>query len=96
MRNLSLDASGNPPSEPLRVCILTPSLRLVGNIHLAKVGKQERRLTALLQSNKDFLAMTQVLVQDRGTCQALERHRLPFLQVNLENVEAIWPVENVD
>jgi hypothetical protein len=63
-------------------------LKLEGEIYLTRVGKSNRRLTALLHSDKDFLAMTDVTVSDRDDKVI---HKAPFLQVNIKHIETLWP-----
>jgi class 3 adenylate cyclase len=59
-----------------------------GEIYLTRAGKSSRRLTALLHSDKDFLAMTDVTVCDRAGSPV---HKAPFLQVNIKHIETLWP-----
>jgi hypothetical protein len=78
----------NEHSDVIRVTVITNTLQLEGKIYLTRVGKSSRRLTALLHSDKDFLAMTDVTVCDRAG-NAVQK--APFMQVNIKHIEALWP-----
>lgn len=73
-----------------RVTVVTGTLIIEGNIYLAKVGKDDRRLTTFLNSDKKFVAMTDVVVVDRLS-SAPKPVQYPFIEVNMATVEYIKP-----
>ncbi|MEB3207019.1 MAG: hypothetical protein VKK59_06700 [Vampirovibrionales bacterium] len=87
MNDININES-NSHAEVIRVIVITNTLQLEGEIYLTRVGKSTRRLTALLHSDKDFLAMTDVTVCDRSGNPV---QKPPFLQVNIKHIEALWP-----
>lgn len=79
-------------ATPTRVRVLTRTLNLEGEIYVPKVGKSDRRLTRLLQSDRKFLPMTNVQIMDRGL-GARTSELCPFLEVSIANIEIIQPLD---
>ena len=69
---------------------MTPSFCLEGDMHFPRLGKEGRRLSNLLNSDRQFIAMTNVYVTNRATGDRSAKC-FPFIQVNLSNVEFIQP-----
>lgn len=83
-------SSSDADHTTVRVTIATATLLMEGDLYLPKTGKDDRRLTALLNSERRFLALTDVMVYDRATnTRVQEKH--PFLEVNLNSIEFVKP-----
>lgn len=79
-------------TESTRIQLMTASYMLEGNVYLPRAMKENRRLTNLLNSDKRFLALTKVVMMNRATGE-IESDDLPFIQVNMDAIELIKPVE---
>lgn len=79
-----------PKNDQVRVTILTNHHILTGDVHLPKTGKEDRRLTTLLNSDRKFIAITSVEVKDRLT-RTKDPQTYPFIQVSLNAIELIKP-----
>lgn len=80
-------------TESTRIEMVTATHRLEGNIFLPRAMKENRRLTNLLNSDKRFVALTQVTVTDRTTGQQ-DATVYPYIQVNMNAIELVKPIEN--
>lgn len=79
-------------TESTRIQLMTASYILEGNVYLPRAMKENRRLTNLLNSDKRFLAMTKVMMMNRETGD-VESESLPFIQVNMDAIEIIKPID---
>ncbi len=77
-------------TEAQRVTVITPTLVVEGNIFLSKVGKDDRRLTSYLNSDKRFMAMTDVVMVDRLS-SAPKPVKYDFVQIKFDSIECIKP-----
>lgn len=79
-----------PQVDRLRVIIMTRSFSLEGDLYFPRVGKEGRRFSSLLNSDRRFMSMTKVTIIDR-TSGLKDPQIHPFLQVNMESVEFVLP-----
>lgn len=93
MQSRPFSPGGNenkPDTELLKVAVATATLLMEGYIYLPKTGKQERRLTNLLNTERRFLPITQVVVYDRATNTRLHDNQ-PLIEVNMDAIEYVKP-----
>ncbi len=80
-------------TESAQIEVVTATHKLLGTVFLPRAMKENRRLTNLLNSDKRFVALTNVTVTDR-----LSNEQTPepigFLQVNLQSIELVKPVND--
>lgn len=82
-------------SEKLRAMVVTRYFNLEGNMHFPRLGKEGRRLSNMLNSDRKFIAMTNVKIINR--MNGLQDPKIyPFIQVNLESIEFIQPYDDPD
>jgi hypothetical protein len=82
--------SQRPTTDKLRAVVMTASFTLEGDLYFPRFGKEGRRLSNMLNSERRFVAMTNVIVLDRATgIRDPKVH--PFIQVNMESVEFVQP-----
>ena len=79
-----------PVSDKLRVVVSTRSFSLEGFLHFPRLGKEGRRLSNLLNTDRRFMALTNVTVTDRMS-GIVNPKPLPMLQINMESVEFVQP-----
>jgi hypothetical protein len=77
-------------ADVLRAIIVTRFFNLEGNIHFPRLGKEGRRLSNMLNTDRKFIAMTDVQIINRvnGT---RDPKTYPFIQINIEAIEFIQP-----
>ncbi|MBR6127572.1 hypothetical protein IKQ21_07810 [bacterium] len=75
-----------------RVYIETKEYVIRGTVYMPKVGKKNRLLTEILNTNKQFLAVTDCDIESKLTPQRPVEH-YKFLEVNLSTVLIMRPVE---
>ena len=82
------------PSEAWseRVYIETKEYIIKGVVYMPKIGKRNRLLTEILNTNKQFLAVTDCEIESKLTPQKPIEH-YKFLEVNLSTVLIMRPVE---
>ena len=75
-----------------RVYIETNEYIIKGTVHMPKIGKRNRLLTDILNTNKQFLAVTECEIESKLAPQRpIEKYK--FLEVNLSTVLIMRPVE---
>lgn len=79
-----------PNADKLRAVVMTSSFGLEGDLHFPRLGKEGRRLSNLLNSDRRFIAMTNVTVINRLN-GVRDPKIYPFIQVNMESVEFVQP-----
>jgi hypothetical protein len=79
-----------PQADKLRVVIMTHSFNLEGDLYFPRVGKEGRRFSSLLNTERRFMAMTNVSITNRVT-GVKDPKPYPFIQVNMESVEFVLP-----
>ncbi len=80
-------------TESAKIEVVTATHKLLGTVFLPRAMKENRRLTNLLNSDKRFMALTNVTVTDRLSGQQ-EPDTYGFLQVNLLSIELVKPVKD--
>lgn len=73
--------------DVVEVTVLTRHQALKGMLHLPKTAKSDRRLTELLNSNRRFIALTNVEITDRASGRVtafLHRNDIPYGTGNTE------------
>lgn len=81
---------GTRDSDLMRVTIATSTLLIEGYIHLPKTGKEDRRLTNLLNTERTFIPLTNVVIYDRATnTRQLDTH--PLIEININSIEYVKP-----
>ena len=79
-----------PNADKLRAVVMTRSFGLEGDLHFPRLGKEGRRLSNLLNSERRFIAMTNVTVINR--LNGIRDPKVyPFIQINMESVEFVQP-----
>ena len=77
-----------------RVYIETKEYVIKGTVYMPKIGKRTRLLTEILNTNKQFLAVTDCEIESKLTPQRpIEKYK--FLEVNLSTVLIMRPVEQI-
>lgn len=80
-------------SEKLRAMVVTRYFNLEGSMHFPRLGKEGRRLSNMLNSDRKFIAMTNVKIINR--MNGLQDPKIyPFIQVNVESIEFIQPYDD--
>lgn len=75
-----------------RVYIETKEYVIKGIVYMPKIGKRNRLLTEILNTNKQFLAVTDCEIESKlAPHRPLEKYK--FLEVNLSTVLIMRPVE---
>ncbi len=82
-------------TESIRVMVSTPNYTMEGNLFLSRSMKENRRLTNLLNSDKRFIALTDVTMTDRKSGET-DPAPYQFIQLNLDMVELIKPLSEID
>ncbi len=77
-------------SDVIRAVVVTRFFNLEGSIHFPKLGKEGRRLSNMLNSDRKFIAMTNVSIVNRMN-GAKDPKTYPFIEINLEAIEFIQP-----
>lgn len=81
-------------TEPMNVVIVTPTFFIEGTVHMPALGRDARRLTNLLNSDKDFIAVTDATLTSRKSGDHSQNNvhtKCEFLHVNREQIEMLWP-----
>ena len=74
-----------------KVYIETAEFKIVGYIYMPKIGKRNRLLSEVLNSNKQFLAVKECSLEYKLIPQKeIERHE--FLQVNISTILVMRPM----
>jgi hypothetical protein len=79
-----------PNADKVRAVVLTRSFNLEGDIHCPRLGKEGRRLSNMLNGDRRFVAMTNVVIVNRAT-GVKDPKTYPFIQVNMDSVEFVQP-----
>lgn len=74
--------------------VSTPNYVLEGNLFLSRSMKENRRLTNLLNSDRRFLALTDVTMTERKSGET-DSKTYPFIQLNLDMVELVKPLSEI-
>jgi hypothetical protein len=90
LHNQEPPPSQRPNVDKIRAVVITHSYRLEGDIHCPRLGKDGRRLSNMLNNDRRFIAMTNVMLTDRSTGIPDEKLH-PFIQVNTECIELVQP-----
>ena len=77
-------------TDIIRAVIVTRFFNLEGDIHSPRIGKEGRRLSNLLNSDRRFIAMTNVAVTNRMT-GVKDPTTYDFIEVNIESIEFVQP-----
>ena len=77
-------------TDKTKVTVFTRSFQLEGFMHTPRVGKEGRRLTQSLNTDKAFIAMTDVVVIDRTTGK-VDQGIYALLHVNMSSIEFVQP-----
>ena len=75
-----------------RVYIETTEYIIKGTVFMPKIGKKERLLTEILNTNKQFLAVTDCIVESKLVPQK-EVERYDFIEINLTTVLLMRPID---
>lgn len=81
--------------DVIRATVVTRNFQLEGDIHCPKLGKEGRRLSNMLNSERNFIAMTNVSVVNRANGQK-DPKVYPLIQINLTSIEFIRPYLEAD
>lgn len=80
-------------TEPVQVVILTRELELHGTVYLPKTGKDERRLSNMLNSQeRNFLVLCDVTIYNRQKV-LIENQPTPVIFVNIASIEILKTIE---
>lgn len=82
-------------SDIIKATVVTRSFQFEGDIHCPKLGKEGRRLSNTLNSDRNFIAMTNVTIINRANGQRDPKIH-PFIQVNLKSIEFVRPYMDED
>jgi hypothetical protein len=77
-------------ADVIRAVVVTRFFNLEGNIHFPRLGKEGRRLSNMLNSDRKFIAMTKVQITNRVN-GSRDSKIYPFIQINIEAIEFIQP-----
>ena len=77
-------------ADVIRALVITRSFQLEGNIHCPKLGKEGRRLSNVLNSDRNFIALTGVSIVNRAN-GSRDPKTYPLIQVNMDAIELIQP-----
>ena len=84
------EALQSSTTDKTKVTVYTRSFQFEGCMHTPRTGKEGRRLTQTLNTEKQFIAMTDVQVIDRQTGQQAPSV-YPLIHVNMESIEFVQP-----
>ncbi len=73
--------------------VVTRYFNLEGSMHFPRLGKEGRRLSNMLNSDRKFIAMTNVKIINRMN-GVQDPKVYPFIQVNVESIEFIQPYDD--
>jgi hypothetical protein len=79
-----------PNADKIRAVVMTKSFCLEGDLYCPRLGKDGRRLSNMLNTDKRFVAMTNVVVINRNT-GVRDPKSYPLIQVNTSSVEFVQP-----
>lgn len=82
-------------ADVIRAIVVTRSFQLEGDIHCPKLGKEGRRMSNLLNSERNFIALTNVQIINRSN-GSKDPKTYSMIQVSLPSIEFIRPCEDVD
>jgi hypothetical protein len=74
----------------IQAVVVTRFFRLEGSIHFPNLGKEGRRLSNMLNSERRFIAMTDVSICDRMS-GVKDPKVYPFIEISVEAIEFIQP-----
>ena len=74
-----------------KVYIETAEYVIKGTVHMPKIGKKNRLLTEILNTNKQFLAVTDCYVESKLFPQK-EVERYDFIELNLSTILLMRPL----
>ena len=74
-----------------KVYIETTEYAIKGTVYMPKVGKRDRLLTEILNTNKQFLAVTDCYVESKLSPQKEIEH-YEFLELNLSTILLMRPL----
>lgn len=77
-------------ADIIRAVVVTRSFQFEGDIHTPKLGKEGRRLSNMLNSDRNFIAMTNVTIVNRSN-GSKDPKPAPLIQVSLNSIEFIRP-----
>ena len=66
-----------------KIQVITDDYEIIGHVFMPKIGKKNRVLTDILNSNRRFVAIKNVKITDRKTKIAEETE---FIQLNLDSI----------
>lgn len=75
-------------SDVLKATLQTADFTFEGCIHVSQLGKTQRKISTLLNSDRRFIALTDVTVSCASTGKT---EKVAFVQVNLNSVIYIQP-----
>ena len=75
-----------------RVYIETTEYIIRGTVFMPKIGKKDRLLTEILNTNKHFLAVTDCVIESKLVPQK-EVERFDFIEINLSTVLLMRPID---
>ena len=77
-------------TDQLHATVVTRNFQFEGDIHCPKTGKDSRRLSNLLNSDRKFIVMTEAMITNRlnGT---KDPNKHPYIQISVEAIEFIKP-----
>lgn len=87
----NLDSLNGSWSE--KVYIETTEYIIRGYVHMPKIGKRSRLLTEILNTTKQFIAVTDCKVESKLTPQR-EVEKYEFLEVNLSTILIMRPIDD--
>ena len=74
-----------------KVYIETIEYIIKGTVHMPKIGKRERLLTEILNTNKQFLAVTDCYMESKLSPQKEVEH-YDFLELNMSTILYMRPL----
>jgi hypothetical protein len=77
-------------ADVVKATVVTKSFQMEGDIHCPKLGKEGRRLSNMLNSDRNFIAMTNVSILNRAN-GAKDPKTYPLVQVSLQSIEFVRP-----
>lgn len=76
--------------DMIRAVVMTRAFRLEGDIHFPRLGKEGRRFSNLLNSDRKFIAMTNVQVIHLAN-GLREPELSPFMEISIGAIEFVQP-----
>ena len=85
-----LESTSTTNTDKTKVTIYTRTFQFDDFMHTARVGKEGRRLTQSLNTDKSFIAMTEVQIIDRHSGKQ-DPGIIPLIHINMASVEYVQP-----